>query len=701
MPAETRSLIRLEEYAPRIKILRDEQAKKEAQKSYEEDAVKPLRFVVPLKGYRASYRFADLVPEVVETWFKREAYPIYAQKKYDGIRLLLMKDENKVVIRTDDGEDVTKRFPSIVKLSQKILPRTCTIDIEAELWREKKHLPREEAAGYAHAKTPPDDSGFVFNVFDIIYFYDPKFEHHELPGDVGDLHKEPYELRLRYLKLIDWPQSTDDIPKTPSFNLTPTITADNPNELIKAIKKLSEAIASEGAVVKSSKHYYELDGLTEHWLKFKKMAEIHAIVLKSIETKTKGVFNLLLGVRVPAGWKIPEKHLAEIDGKKYVVIGKTFNVKGYKRPGTIITVSFHTLNHYIDTETGEQWIKIYEPKFIEIRPTQKTPDSATEAIKIAHDKELLTIKRLAISRLPMDDKPHEAVMQHHYRDEFENLLPKDIGEPGSPWYEKALDELITQLYESGLLRRVALGRSVHIDLRIKVDDHLEGFTIMDAKPGAIKEPVTSVQQAKQLEKDWDKYFKITNDPQTYIVSPRRKLWVELKKPEPVEWLTVERVVEPGEIGATKYEFGVFSIIDRPIVYFGTIKPDFCEMFLYGKRFTGRWVVRLLPNPWIREMPGRRFVLLMWKPEDQAPYVLTRRAVRKKWIPPKGVSCLPPEIRQQIPSEYRYWKFDAKSKRIETRDALVTAIRKGEVRIRPVEIIRKKAEEPSQSKSEGD
>jgi len=688
IPSADRRLIRMEKVPTRIKQLRDRQAFKEALESYREDEVKPLRFVIPLKGYRAHYRFADLVPEVVEEWFERDVYPIYAQKKYDGFRVLLMKQGDKIIIRSEDGEDVTKRFPKIIEQAKKILPHTCTLDIEAELWKDGKHQPREEAAGYAHARTPPDDSGFVFNVFDVLYFYDESVEHHELSGTIGDLHKHPYELRLRYLSLIDFPQSTDDTPKTPAFNLTPTYVAHNPEELAKLVRKCSDFIASEGAVVKSSKSDYPLDGLTDQWLKFKKMAEIHAIVLDNIETKTKGVYNLVVGVRVPPGWKVPEKHLRELNGKKYIVIGKTFNVKGYKKPGTIVTVSFHTLNHYIDSQTGEQWIHIYEPKFIEVREGQKTPDSAEDAIKIAHDLELLTVKRLALTRFPMDDKPHQAVLQHHYRCELEQLLP-DVGEPGSPWFELALDELIQRLGDHIDKIRVFLGRSVHTDFRIKVNDHLEGFTIMDAKPGAIKEPVTSVEQAKELEKDWDKYFKLSNDPQTYIASPRRKLWVEQKKSEPKEWLNVERVVKPGEVGATKHEYGVFSIFDRPIVYFGAVKPDFLEMFLYGKKFNGRWVVRLLPNPWKREMPRREFVLLMWKPEDQTPYVLSSRAVRRKWIPPKGISCLPPEIRQQIPEEYRYWKFDDKQKRLEVRDKLVEAIRKGEVRIRPVTVKRRK------------
>lgn len=675
--------------------IRDPVAKKEALQSLKEDKVKPLRFVIPLKGYRAYYKFPILAVKEIEGWFKPEDFPVCTQVKYDGVRMLLMKDGDKIIIRTDDGEDVTKKLPSIVALAKKILPKTVTLDAEVEYWIGDEHQPREEMAGLIHEEHP-DDSGVCFNIFDVLYFDDPKYSHHDVNPTIGDLHNKPYELRLKYLDLIDFKQSTAGVRKF-GFNLAPTKVAKNPKELLEALKWAASGKASEGSVVKSLKSIYELDGLTDKWLKWKKMGEIHAIVYKQEETKTKGVYTLYLAVRIPPGWKVPEREIVEVNGKKYMHLCKSFNVKGGAPVGSIVTISFHTINHYKKLKTGEQWIRAYEPKFIERRPKQKVPDSARDAIDIAHQLELLTVKELAATILPMDDKPHKAVMQHHYRCEFEDYLPFEAGLPGSPWFELALDNLIRSFefelvvaLEKDRGRLVELGRSVHTDFRIKVGNVLKGFTIMDARPGKIKEPVRTVKQAKELEKDWETYFKLSNKPETYLVSPRRKLWVELKKPEPLAWLNVEGVVPPGKVGATRYEFGVFSIFDRPIVYPGAQKPDFCELFLYGKRFTGRWVVRLLPNPWRAEMPRRAFVWLMWKPEEQTPYVLSRRAVQKRWMPPDGISCLPPEIRQQIPEKYQYWKKKGATARA-IRDELVKAIRRGEVKIRPVKVIRRSAQ----------
>lgn len=633
VPATDRRLVHMQ----RIQALRDPTGRREALASLKEDKVKPLRFVAPLKGYKGYYKFPELAAKEIETEFKPEDYPIYAQKKYDGVIVVWMKDGDKIIARSDAGFDVTSRFPTLVNIAKRTWPKTVTVISETELWVSGVHKPREEMSGYLSARTPPDDSNVVSNVFDIVYFSDPKIQHHELPGDIGDLHKKPYELRYKYLKLIDFVQSTNGKPKVGQFNLTPSLLIHSPKEIQNALEKLAKFEASEGSVLKSSKGTYELDGLTHKQLKWKRMAEIHTIVLGKIETRTPNVYNLEIGVRVPAGWKVPKRKLREVAGKTYMYIGKTFNVAAPVKVGDITSTSFHTLNHYKVGRTGEQYITVYEPKFIEVRPTQKTPDSAEEAVEIARQKELLNVKRL--QKFPMNDEPHKAVLQVHYR-----------------------------------------GKSAHMDFRIKVNTYLLGPTMFIAKPGAITESVETLAQAKTIERQWNRYFKLQDVPQTEITDPRRKIQVTWKRPEPKDWLTVQGVVPKGEVGATRYEYGVFSIVDRPTVYFGAQKPYYKEFFIKGKVMSGRWVIRYLPNPWKEERPREAFVFLMWKPESQTPYVLTKRAVDKHWIPPPNVSALPPEIRKNIPRKFKYWFIKNSSERLAIRDELVKALRKGEVRI---------------------
>jgi len=71
---------------------------------------------------------------------------------------------------------------------------------------------------------------------------------------------------------------------------------------------------------------------------------------------------------------------------------------------------------------------------------------------------------------------------------------------------------------------------------------------------------------------------------------------------------------------------------------------------------------------------------MWKPEDQTPYVLTQRAVRKGWIPPYSISCLPPSTRSRIPDKFKYWEKEITIERKQSRDELVKAIKSHSIKL---------------------
>ena len=225
------------------------------------------------------------------------------------------------------------------------------------------------------------------------------------------------------------------------------------------------------------------------------------------------------------------------------------------------------------------------------------------------------------------------------------------------------------------------GRGCHLDHRwlrgTKKGGLLDGMTVAHMKAGIAKEDIRTLKQAAEMAKH-DEYWKISNEP-----GPLR-MFATPKKPEPYEWLTYEGVVPPREInpdvpGSTRFEWGVFYIRDKGVQYYGAQKPYFKEFFLYGKKYTGRWIYRMIQ----RQKPeGARavYLFLFGKPKDQTPYVLSSRAVKEGWVPPFGVSCLPPEIRKKIPKEYQYWKVRGEQQRLEVRNKLVEWIKKNKVDI---------------------
>lgn len=63
-----------------------------------------------------------------------------------------------------------------------------------------------------------------------------------------------------------------------------------------------------------------------------------------------------------------------------------------------------------------------------------------------------------------------------------------------------------------------------------------------------------------------------------------------------------------------------------------------------------------------------------KPIDQIPYVLSSRAISKKWLPPKDFSSLPEHWRKHIQDEEKYWEMDG-AKALDARKALKDRFRK--------------------------
>jgi len=281
------------------------------------------------------------------------------------------------------------------------------------------------------------------------------------------------------------------------------------------------------------------------------------------------------------------------------------------------------------------------------------------------------------------------------------------------------------------------GKSIHADFRIESMENkdLIGWTINNMIPDSIQEPVTAIEQAKSLK--IDEYSKI--DWQTGEFAKRKKsgtetlvdveLVCEKKAVEPHPWLEIEGVVKPGTVGATKQYPGVFLIVDKGTCEYGAQKPWVHEYFPQSDRNKGGFRYRILfrqlrveaiqgkseediracaveflnesfdsvfSEDWdldlSERLKARDIVMpaaettfrqesawLLIKPSDQTPYVLSDRAVKEKWIAPKGFSSLPKDLRTRIPVEFKYWMIDKEKDRVLMRDALFRVIDNGKVR----------------------
>lgn len=205
---------------------------------------------------------------------------------------------------------------------------------------------------------------------------------------------------------------------------------------------------------------------------------------------------------------------------------------------------------------------------------------------------------------------------------------------------------------SGCKRRFVMqhhwrGASVHKDFRMEMNNHLVGWTILD-NPSGTPDVTTMPEAEAQIKKlDWSFDFTKKN----------KGLRAETKARQPKEWIKVNGVVKPGEVGATKEESGVIDIIEHGIFWEGTQKPYFHEYFLktdignfLPKDKWARVIFRGVQVPKIdpvTKKPIKGQMEYMWKcmiPSTQIAYAL-QRGIKKGWKPPKGVIPIPPDQRQ--------------------------------------------------------
>ena len=219
------------------------------------------------------------------------------------------------------------------------------------------------------------------------------------------------------------------------------------------------------------------------------------------------------------------------------------------------------------------------------------------------------------------------------------------------------------------------GKSVHGDLRLQITKNLLIGWTLDWIKGIKRQPRSLEDCRSIIDKRLPEAFRV-------LLDPHKKVVCQKKSPEPSEWLYVDAHFPPGTVGATRFTDGYMVIVDKGTVEFLTQEPQFHEYWFHGQHLKNRFTVRQLPNVWHKkaidkgevDLTGRGFSVWMASfTKEPMPYVLSIRAVEKKWYPPAGFSCVPKFIRNQIPKDHQYWKVKDQKKAHSVRDKLAQAI----------------------------
>ena len=273
------------------------------------------------------------------------------QEKYDGMRIQIHKT-NTIKVYSFNNRDITSKFDKQIKiLSDEKFPK-CILDGEVTLYNEDEPLHRADTIAFINAEKGDKNYELKVNIFDIM----------KLEGE--EVWNEKLEDRLTRL-MNNFSSHSDEYLKFP--NKSNTRFADSLEEIEDYSKEIMKNPTSEGVVIKDAKSSYVVGKKKNpKWIKWKKFVDLDLIVLSTRKNKN-GTFSYTLGAG-PVD-NDDYKPLVEVNGKKYLNVGKALNTKNKVEDGKIIRVKVDEVKK---TTNG---FSIYSAKFIE-RP------EVTEAEKI-------------------------------------------------------------------------------------------------------------------------------------------------------------------------------------------------------------------------------------------------------------------------------------------------------------------------------
>lgn len=346
--------------------------KAQSDRAKREDVLTPGEFFYQPKPTRPAQPNEPQTLDSLVKLFERNAVewlPASVQKKYDGARHQLHKVGSKVTIYSEDGDDNTERLPGLVKELQKLPVENAVLDAEIEAWDGSNHLPREAASGYLAMRTPPDDSGMVANVFDVM-FWD------------RDLHKTPLYERLKYLDKVG-PEGTMAAPDLKRrINTAPAVVANSVDDVRELAERIRKLPGSEGVVVKRLSSAYPLDLATpDTWVKFHNSTLLRGVVIDRVRTKA-GAYNYVYGIN-PGNVKAT---VLTQDG--LMPVGTSFSTAEIYHPGDRLLIETEQLNH--ELHPGGVVITAWVPRVL--GEYDGAPDTADAVVRRAADDLVLRTK---------------------------------------------------------------------------------------------------------------------------------------------------------------------------------------------------------------------------------------------------------------------------------------------------------------------
>lgn len=302
--------------------------------------------------------------EIQELWDWAESrLPVGIEPKLNGFRSVLMRkgDDVGVWFEGQVGRNLISRFPGLAD-ELKAIDEDYVLDADIAIERGGKRVPRVQMAALNQDEPElAEGEKIVVTVFDVPYWGE------DLTGETFETRRELLEKRVGG--------------KLP---ITPIRWTDSKTSLRSAVRWAFDEEMSEGAMAKSAKGVYDIDGTTSEWSKIKRVAELKVIVLDV--TTTKGGANVYRGGISPD--ESAYVNTVDFGGKQYIDLGETFSAHYIEaEPGDIITV--RVLELIPGEEAAGETLSWLGAEVVDIDRDRETPYGAGQAIDIARRAHVL------------------------------------------------------------------------------------------------------------------------------------------------------------------------------------------------------------------------------------------------------------------------------------------------------------------------
>jgi len=310
----------------------------------------------------------------IEEGFERVGKPAQIEQKYDGFRVQAHKEKGKIILFTRRLDNVTARFPEIVKaVKEHVKGDSFIIDSECVGFdpKTKKYLPFQNISQRIKRKYDVELMAKKFpvemNVFDILYY------------NGKNLIKEEFKKRRKLIEKI-----VKEAPK--KIRLAKKLVSSNAKEVDKFYKQALK-IGEEGVMFKKLDAPYKPGGRVGYMVKLKGEQEALDLVIVGADW----------GEGKRAKW-LSSFTLACIDNGNFLEIGKVgTGIKEKEEEGVSFNQLTDELKPLIISEKGKG-VKV-RPKVVvevEYEEIQKSPTySSGFALRFPRIKRLRTMERSA------------------------------------------------------------------------------------------------------------------------------------------------------------------------------------------------------------------------------------------------------------------------------------------------------------------